>query len=171
MFLRYLIIILCCFLWSSSIGFADENVSVSVRFHFLSLPNKTAALIDWVKILDSDGKTVGFLDFGKDDSDSSSSYVILDESGGHWGEIVSSGDISARPVNGRDSVWEHSAFIVVLSKPMEEGMTIKIHYLDSGTDLMPIEYVVGDKIIRIGQVFLENSGKWLEDEFDIPVQK
>lgn len=172
MIVRYISIFLCFLFLNTVTCFANDSQPTVVRFHFLSLPNKTAASIDWVRVLDSDGKTVAFLDFGKDDSDiSSPSYVILDENGGHWGDAMTVENISARPVNGRDSVWEHSAFILTLSKPIQDGMVIRIRYLDSGTDLMPIEYVKDEKIIRIGQIYLENSGKWLEDEFDIPVQK
>ena len=167
--LKFFVLSLVVFLFISSTAYAEAEKSV--YFHFISLPNKTAALIDWVKIFDSDGNLVGALDFGKDDNNiDSGSYVVLDESGGHWGDLISEGEIIARPVNGRDSKWEHSAFFIKVSKPISEGMILKVRYKDAGKDLMPIEYINNDKTLRIGQVYLENSGKWLEDEFDIPVK-
>ncbi len=141
-----------------------------VRFHFLVIPKKNAAMIDWVKVIDANDNVLGQIDFGKGDTEGDS-HVLLDDNGGHWGDIEEIDNISVRYVNGRDSVWEHSAFIVSLVKPLEEGMIIRVRYRDSGTDLMPIEYVRDGRSIRIGQIFLENSEKWLEDEFDIPYVK
>lgn len=141
------------------------------RFHFVVLDSeKIQTEIDFIQIIDEKGNELGSLDFGPFDT-KGDSFVDLTESGGRWGNAGKDGAVTFRKVAGRNSVWEHSAFSIALNKPFSENLIIKVRYKDTGTELLPLEYQFNGKAIRIGQLYFENTGKWIEEEFDIPFTK
>ena len=42
-------------------------------------------------------------------------------------------------------------------------------YMDVKSDLIPLSIVYNNKFVRMGQIYLEGSGKWNEDLFEIPL--
>jgi hypothetical protein len=136
-----------------------------VQFRILVVHGKTAALIDSIKIIDREGKIVAALDVGcESDTKGENRVVISDEN--QWGSPKQEGAITARGVNEGNKRSMHSSFMLKITRA--PGLRIVIRYKDQGEDLMPVEIFDDQDFRRIGQILLENSGQWLEEEFRIP---
>ncbi|MHC9541744.1 MAG: PT domain-containing protein [Vulcanimicrobiota bacterium] len=140
----------------------------TVRFRFLVVPGHTRALVDYVKVVDKAGKVIASVDIGsKDDYKAENRVPVNNEN--QWGEAKAEESCTYRPVNEGNKLSQHSEFILMLDRlPKESPLRIIIRYKDSGDDLFPVEIFDGTEFRRIGQILLEDSGQWLEEEFKIP---
>ncbi|MGV8125478.1 MAG: hypothetical protein AB2L14_37515 [Candidatus Xenobiia bacterium LiM19] len=140
----------------------------AVRFRFLVVPGHTRALVDYVKVVDKAGKVIASVDIGsKDDFKAENRVPVNNEN--QWGDAKAEESCTYRPVNEGNKLSQHSEFILMLDRlPKESPLRIIIRYKDSGDDLFPVEIFDGAEFRRIGQILLEDSGQWLEEEFKIP---
>lgn len=140
----------------------------AVRFRFLVVPGHTRALVDYVKVIDKAGKVIASVDIGSKDDFKAENHVPVNNEN-QWGEAKAEENCTYRPVNEGNKLSQHSEFILMLDRfPKESPLRIIIRYKDSGDDLFPVEIFDGAEFRRIGQILLEDSGQWLEEEFKIP---
>jgi hypothetical protein len=134
-------------------------------FRILVVHGKTLALIDSIKAIDREGKPVAAIDVGSEGDTMGDNHVVISDEN-QWGPPRQEGAKSARCVNEGNKRSMHSSFVLKLDRPA--GLRIVISYKDQGEDLMPLEIYDGRDFRRIGQILLENSGQWLEEEFRLP---
>jgi hypothetical protein len=150
---------------------ASPGIGKTYEFRFLIMPGKTKALVSSIKIVDSSGKVKASLDVGSEEDQSGPHRVVISPDT-QWGERKKENSLCWRPVNQGNGKSQHSTFMFTLEKPpAEKKYRIRITYKDDGEDLFPVEVFEGPEFRRIGQILLENSGQWIEEEFVIPALK
>ena len=147
---------------------AKPDKTTPVLLRFLVVPSQTAALIDYVKVVDEKKAVIAILDVGAPDDQSGENHVKVDNEN-RWGSSAAVDNCSVRPVNEGSARSEQSQFQMMLPcLPAARDLTIVVRYKDTGDDLLPVEIFNGEEFRRIGQILLENSGEWLVEEFTIP---
>lgn len=166
--LIYLLIPIKCSLAEDSQVSQNADTNTKVRFLFLVPSDKINLSVDVVKIIDESGADVSVFDLGG--AESGGCEIPSDEYVGHWGDPIEIDGVSCRKINEKDSQWEHSVFDMVLPRPLTTGDALVVRYKDDFVELVPVSFVSGTSIIRIGQIYCSGSGQWTEDVLDIPVK-
>lgn len=144
--------------------------ALDVIFTFAIPYAKSNLAVACVKVLDKDGCELAIFYPGGEPSDSLRAVMPAEDMRGCWGEpLVSEDGVKYRNINDKTSRFDFSCFVISMPRHFEDGDYILVKYMDVKSDLIPLSIVYNNKFVRMGQIYLEGSGKWNEDLFEIPL--